>query len=278
MECIEKRGHTCMGTTASRTDWIEGLGIKTLSEDKDVEILYWVGCTAALDARNQKVAIAVAKSLKAAGIKFGILGMEESCCGDPPRRMGNEYLFQMQAAKNIAALDGYGVKKIVASCPHCFNTLKNEYPQMGGHYEVVHHSQLLSQLIGEGRLKLSAGGDELVTYHDSCYLGRHNKVYQDPRRALQSNPGVRLTEMKRSHRTGLCCGAGGGRYWMEETKGKRINVERCEDAIATNASVVATACPYCLNMFEDSIKTKGVEEKMAARDIAELVAKSLEVK
>src|SRR3990170_7199848 len=278
MECIEKRGHTCMGTTSSRTDWIQGLNVKTMAEDKDVEVLYWVGCTAALEARNQKVAIAVAKALKAAGIKFGILGAEESCCGDPPRRMGNEYLFQMHAAKNIAALDGYGVKKIVASCPHCFNTLKNEYPQLGGNYEVVHHSQFLSQLIKEGRLKLVSGMNDLVTYHDSCYLGRHNKVYQEPRRALKSIPGMRLAEMKRSQRYGLCCGAGGGRYWMEESIGKRINVERCEDAIATNASVVATACPYCLNMFEDAIKTKGMEEKLVARDIAELVVKSVEGK
>ncbi len=278
LESIEKRGHTCMGTTCTRADWTQGMDIKTMAEDKDVEVLYWVGCISSLEARNQKVAIALARAMKAAGVKFGILGPEESCCGDPARRMGNEYLYQMQAAKNIAALDGYGVKKIVASCPHCFNTLKNEYPQAGGKYEVVHHSQFLAQLVKDGRLKPVAGMDDLVTYHDSCYLGRHNQVYQDPRDALKSIPGLRLKEMQRSQRYGLCCGAGGGRYWMEEPEGKRINVERCEDAMETRASVVATACPYCLNMFEDAIKTKGMEEKLFARDIAELLSKSAEAK
>ncbi|MEW6034198.1 MAG: (Fe-S)-binding protein [Chloroflexota bacterium] len=278
MECIEKRGHTCMGTTASRTDWAQGLEVKTLAEDPEVEVLYWVGCVTALEARNQKIAMAVARALKAAGVKFGILGPEESCCGDPARRIGNEYLYQLQAAKNIATLSGYGVKKILTSCPHCFNTLKNEYPQMGGKFEVVHHSQFLSRLVKEGRLKLTGKVEGVVTYHDSCYLGRHNDIYGEPRQALKAIPGVKLAEMERSQRYGLCCGAGGGRYWMEERIGKRINVERTEEAMATRANLVAVACPYCLSMFEDAIKTKEMEEKLFARDIAELVAKSLEGK
>ncbi|MBI2854130.1 MAG: (Fe-S)-binding protein, partial [Chloroflexi bacterium] len=276
MESIEKRGHACLGTTFSRTDWTQGLDIKTLAEDKDVEYLYWVGCVSALEARNQKIAISFARALKAAGVKFAILGAEESCCGDPARRIGNEYLFQLQAAKNIATLQGYGVKKIVASCPHCYNSLKNEYPQIGGNFEVIHHSQLLSRLIKQGRLKLNGGVDSLVTFHDSCYLGRHNRVFQEPREALKAVPGLRLKEMKRSQRYGFCCGAGGGRYWMEERTGKRINQERAEEAVETNAGVVAVACPYCMAMFEDGIKAKGMEEKLQTRDIAEIIAGSLD--
>lgn len=274
LRCIETRGHTCRGTLATRTDWTKGLEVKVLAENKDVDILYWVGCTAALEDRNMKVAIAMAKVMKAAGVNFGILGVEESCCGEPARRLGNEYLYQMQAMRNIQTFQGYGVKKIVTSCPHCFNTIKNEYPQMGGNFEVVHHTQLLEQLLGEGKLKLSKGIDGAVTYHDSCYLGRYNGIYNSPRRTLKAIPGLSLVEMKRSRDRGFCCGGGGGLFWMEEKIGKRINQLRAEEALGTKAGIVATACPYCLQMLEDGIKAKETEQ-FKAKDLAEIVESAL---
>jgi Fe-S oxidoreductase len=274
LRSIEDRGHPWRGTTLSRTDWAEGLGLKTLAEDKDIEILFWVGCTEALEERSSKVARSVAALLKQAGVKFGILGEEESCCGDPARRLGNEYLFQMQAQKNIEVFKGYGVKKIVTACPHCFNSIKNEYPQFGGNFEVIHHSELIAQLIKEGKLKLSKAVEGKVTYHDACYLGRYNSIYEPPRRILRGIPGVKTVEMERRKKRGFCCGGGGGHMWLEETGGRRINEMRTEQAMDTKASTIVTACPFCLQMFVDGIKAKAAEETLKVMDIAELVEKS----
>ena len=276
LRSIEDRGHPWRGTTLSRTDWAEGLDIKVLADDQDVDILFWVGCTEALEERSTKIAQAVAKLLKAAGVNFGILGTEESCCGDPARRLGNEYLFQMQAEKNIEILKNYGVKRIVTACPHGYNTIKNEYPQFGGNFQVIHHTELISQLIKEGKLKVKKGLSELVTYHDACYLGRYNNIYQPPRQIIKSIPGIRLAEMERNRRRGFCCGGGGGHMWLEEQEGNRINEMRTEQAIETKAQTVITACPLCLQMFDDGIKAKAAEEKLRVMDIAELIAAQIE--
>ena len=274
LRSIEDRGHPWRGTTATRTDWAEGLDVKILAEDSDIDILYWVGCTGALEERSTRVAQAVAKVLKLAGINFGILGAEESCCGEPARRLGNEYLFQMQAEKNIEILKRYNVKKIVTACPHGYNTLKNEYPQFGGEFEVIHHTEFIANLLKEGKLRIVKGVSGVVTYHDSCYLGRYNDIYKPPRQILNNMPDLTLVEMEKNRRRGFCCGGGGGRMWLEERIGTRISEMRIEQAIATKAQVVATACPYCLQMFDDAIKAKEAEESLKVMDIAELVAES----
>jgi Fe-S oxidoreductase len=208
-------------------------------------------------------------------VSFAILGDAETCTGDPARRLGNEYLFQMLAQQNIETLKSHNVRKIVTHCPHCFNTLKNEYPQFGGNFEVIHHSQLIARLIQEGRLTPSKALTEKVTFHDACYLGRHNSVFAEPRQTLTAIPGMQLQEMRWNQRQGLCCGAGGGHAFMEVNIGRRVNHIRTEQAIDTGASVVATGCPFCMQMFEDGIKAKGVEETMRVHDIAELIAQSL---
>ncbi len=242
----------------------------------NADLVYYVGCATALEDRSIKIARAVAKILKTAGVNFAILGTEETCCGEPARRLGNEYLFQMQALKNIELLKKYNVKNIVTNCAHCFNTIKNEYPQFGAEFEVVHHTQLIAELLKQGRIKPASMVTSKLTYHDSCYLGRHNNIYEYPRRVLANISASDLREMKRIRRNGFCCGAGGGRYWMEERIGKRISEERIEDVIQTKADILATACPYCLQMFEDAIKAKAVEESLKALDIAELVASRLD--
>ncbi len=272
LRSIEDRGHPWRGTTLSRTDWAEGLDIKTLAEDSDIDILFWVGCTGALEERSTKISQATAKLLKSAGVNFGILGAEESCCGEPARRLGNEYLFQMQAEKNIELLKNYGVKRIVTACPHGYHTLKNEYPQFGGNFEVIHHTQLIAQLLKEGKLKIAKGRGELVTYHDACYLGRYNDIYQPPRRIVKSIPEIKMVEMGRNREDSFCCGGGGGHMWLEEHEGRRINELRTEQAMDTGAQTVVTACPFCLQMFDDGIKTKEAEEKLKVMDIAELLA------
>ncbi len=276
LKSIEARGHPWRGTTLSRTDWAEGLGLKTLADDQNVDLLFWVGCTEALEERSTRVARAVARLLKLAGVNFGILGAEESCCGEPARRLGNEYLFQMQAEKNIEILKNYGVKRIVTACPHGYNILKNEYPQFGGNFEVIHHTELISQLLKEGRLKIAKGRGELVTYHDACYLGRYNDIYQPPRQIIKAIPGIRLREMERNRKRGFCCGGGGGHMWLEEREGNRINEMRTEQAMETKAQTVVTACPFCLQMFDDGIKAKAAEEQLKVMDIAELVAAQIE--
>jgi Fe-S oxidoreductase/nitrate reductase gamma subunit len=275
LRSIEDRGHPWRGTLLTRTGWTEGLGVKTIAEDKDVEYLFWVGCTEALEERSVKVAQSIAKLFKIAGVKFAILGDEESCCGDPARRMGNEYLYQMQAQKNIEIFKNYGVKKIVTGCPHCYNSIKNEYPQFGGNYEVIHHSQLIAQLLKEGKLGVVKGMRGVVTYHDACYLGRYNDIFDAPRQILNNLPDVTLVEMDRNRERNFCCGAGGGHMWLEEQKvGDRINVMRTEQAMSTKAQVVATACPFCLQMFQDGVKTKAAEENLQIKDVAEILAES----
>jgi Fe-S oxidoreductase len=272
---IEDRGHPWRGTTASRTDWACGLGIKTLAEDSNIDILLWVGCTGALEERSVPATRSLAKILKLAGVDFGILGNQESCCGEPARRLGNEYLFQVQAERNIKTLNDYGVKKIVTACPHGYHTLKNEYPGFGGRYEVIHHTQLIAQLIEEGRLRIDKGTNGVVTYHDPCYLGRYNDIFQPPRQILKSLPGVKLVEMADNRRRSFCCGGGGGRMWQEENTGRRISEMRIEQAIKTGAGTIATACPLCLQMFEDAIKAGGYAESLKAMDIAEMVATAI---
>ncbi|MFC1903834.1 heterodisulfide reductase-related iron-sulfur binding cluster [Chloroflexota bacterium] len=277
LKSLEARGHPWRGTMLSRTDWAEGLEIKTLADDSDVDVLFWVGCTEALEERSTKVAQAIARVLKLAGINFGILGTEEACCGDPARRLGNEYLFQLQAQANIELLKNYGVKKIVTGCPHCYNTLKYEYSQFGGDFEVVHHTDFIADLFGKGKLGTIKGNGGVVTYHDSCYLGRYNDIYESPRHILNAVPGVKLVEMARNRERGFCCGAGGGHMWLEEQKeGQRINEMRTEQAMEAKAEIIATACPYCLQMFQDGIKSKEAEESLKVADIAEIVAGSVE--
>jgi Fe-S oxidoreductase len=272
LKSLSTRDHPWRGTTLTRTAWTEGLDVKTMAEDSNVDILYWVGCTGALDERNVKVSRAMVKILKAAGVKFGILGTEEGCCGDPARRMGDEYLFQTLCQKNIEILKKYNVKKILTACPHGYNSFKYEYPQFGGNYEVVHHTQLIAELIRDGKLKLNKlDGNKTVTYHDSCYLGRYNDIYNEPREILQAT-GLKKVEMTKSGPISFCCGGGGGHMWMEEDPEKRLNVKRAEQVIQTKANMVATACPYCLVMLVDGLKTKGVEEAVGAKDIAEIVA------
>ena len=274
LQSIERRGHPWRGTTLNRTDWARGLNIKTLGEDPKVEILYWVGCTEALDERGIKIAQSIAKIMQQAGISFGILGTEESCCGDPARRLGDEVLYQTQAQKNIEILKGYNVKKIVTGCPHCYNTIKNEYPQFDGNFEVIHHTELIADLLKEGKIKIAGGNYGSITFHDPCYLGRHNDIYRQPRAILKGLPGTKLVEMEKNKKRAFCCGGGGGRLWLEERVGQRISENRIDQVIDTKAQMVATACPYCLQMFEDAIKAKQAQETLKVKDIAELIAES----
>jgi Fe-S oxidoreductase len=275
LKSLEARGHPWRGTALSRTDWAQGLEVKTLAEESDIDILFWVGCTEALEERSTRVAQAIARILRLAGVNFGVLGVEEVCCGDPARRLGNEYLFQLQAQSNIELLENYGVKRIVTGCPHCYNTLKHEYPQFGAGFEIIHHTEFIADLLKEGRLGALKGGG-VVTYHDSCYLGRYNDIYEAPRQILNHLPGIRLVEMAPNLERGFCCGAGGGHLWLEEQRvGERINQMRTEQALASGAEVVATACPYCLQMFEDGIKSKEAEERLKVMDIAELVIQAV---
>ena len=248
------------------------------AEGNTPEILFWVGCAGSFDARAQKVTKAICEILTHAGVAFAILGNEERCTGDPARRAGNEFLFQMTALMNIETLNMYGVKKIVAACPHCFNILKNEYPELGGNYEVMHHTQLLQELIQTGRLKLKEGGDfkgKRITYHDSCYLGRANEVYEAPRSLLEALD-VDLVEMKRSRKNGLCCGAGGAQMWKEDEPGdKRINIERVEEALGTGAETIAANCPFCLTMLQDGLKAKEKNEQVMVYDLSELILNNI---
>lgn len=240
------------------------------------EVLFWVGCAGSFDERYKRVTRAFVKILQAVNINFAVLGPEETCTGDPARRAGNEFLFQMQAMSNIQVLNGYNIKKIVTACPHCFNTIKNEYPQLGGSYEVIHHSTFLQQLIEGGKINVEGGSfkGKKITYHDSCYLGRANNIYEAPRSVLEALDAD-LVEMKRCRTTGLCCGAGGGQMFKEPEKGdKDINIERAEEALATGASTIAVACPFCMTMLSDGVKGKDRENDVKVKDLAELIAES----
>ncbi|MFM1894456.1 MAG: (Fe-S)-binding protein [Crocinitomicaceae bacterium] len=244
------------------------------------EVLFWVGCAGSFDDRAKKITKAIAKILSHCQVKFAVLGTEEACTGDPARRAGNEFTFQMQAQMNIQVLNGYDIKRIVTGCPHCFNTLKNEYPELGGNYEVMHHTQLLQDLINSGRLRLEGSETfkgKKITFHDPCYLGRANEVYEAPR-ALIEKLDVALVEMKRCKTNGLCCGAGGAQMFKEAEKGnKEINVERTEDVLETNASIVATGCPFCNTMMTDGVKNFNKEEEIHVLDVAELIAKAADL-
>lgn len=279
MQNIERQGNPWGISRNDRAAWtgdIEGIAVPTVKENPNFEYLFFVGSMGSYDLRSRKVSRAFVRLLHEAGVNFAILGNEEKNSGDTPRRMGNEMLFQQLCMENIAIFQRYGVKRIVTACPHTFNTLKNEYPEFGlEEVEVLHHSQLLEQLIQEGRLKPRYEVKERVTYHDSCYLGRYNNVYDAPRNVLRSVPGVELVEMARSRENGMCCGAGGGMMWMEETAGKRVNVARTEQALEVQPSVISSACPYCLTMLEDGTKMKEVEDQVKAKDIAEILELSV---
>jgi Fe-S oxidoreductase len=259
-----------------RADWAEGLDVPIMADKQDAEYLYFVGCAGAFDDRNKKTSQALAKILKKAGVDFAILGAEEPCNGEAARRLGNEYLFQTMAQTCIEIFNNYKVKKIITNCPHCYNTFKNEYPQFGGNYEVIHGTELVAKLLAEGRIRLKGNGARAVTYHDSCYLGRYNEIFDDPRRILQSIPGVTLREMERARHFGMCCGAGGGRMWMEEDPKQRVNTLRVDQALETKPDVVAVACPFCMTMVDDGLKAKGLEEKIRALDVMEMVAENME--
>lgn len=250
-----------------------------IAESKTPEILFWVGCAGSFDQRAQKITKALATILDKVGVSYAILGKEEMCTGDPARRAGNEFMFQMMAYQNIQMLDGYGIKKIVTACPHCFNIFKNEYPVLGGNYEVMHHSTFLQQLIDDGKIKMKEEGEfkgKKITYHDSCYLGRANNIYEAPRKVLESLD-IELVEMKRCKSNGLCCGAGGAQMWKEEEKGNtRINNERTKEALETGAGIIAAACPFCNTMLTDGVKLNEKEDTVKVLDIAEIVAAGME--
>ncbi len=274
---LENNSNPWNVSAAAREDWVGDLPVPRMRDKGQAEYLLFVGCAGSFDERNSQVLRAVCQLLNQAEVDYAILGTEEGCCGDPSRRVGHEYLFSMQAPVNIETFQRYGVKKVVTACPHCFNAIANEYPDFGlQDVEVIHHSEMLSELVQQGRLKLKAGENLNVTYHDSCYLGRHNDIYDAPREVLAAVPGVQTREMDRNRREGFCCGAGGGRMFMEEDLGTRINHARIEEAAATGAEEVCTACPFCLTMLGDAIKETDRSESLRARDIAEVMLERLE--
>ncbi|TMF47103.1 MAG: 4Fe-4S dicluster domain-containing protein [Chloroflexi bacterium] len=310
---IERNANPWEISNDTRAEWAAGLDIPLMSENPHAEVLYWVGCMGSFDRRNQKVATAVAKILKAAHVNFAILGPEESCTGDPARRIGNEYLWQMMAQQNIEVLNGYGLnvseqqhdhnghtpgsggasvagvagvvgvapihRTIITACPHCFNTIKNEYPQLGGNYEVVHHTVFIEQLLAEEKITLPAGFDQRkLTYHDPCYIGRYNDIYEEPRRVLSVLNSQGVNEMRRHRSKSFCCGGGGGRAWMEEKIGKRVNQTRVTEALETGAEVLAAACPFCITMFDDGVKGVEAQQQLQIEDISEMVARAIEAK
>ena len=280
---LENKGNPWGMSEARRAEWITELDFEVPVTSgpvgDDVEYLFWVGCAGALEDRARKTTKAVAQLLHTAGVNFAVLGPAETCTGDPARRMGNEFVYSMLAQQNVATLNETGVRKIVASCPHCFNTIANEYPQLGGHYEVIHHSQLLARLVAEGKLKPVQPVDEKITYHDPCFLGRHNRIFSAPREIMEQVPGVRAQEMHRCQERGFCCGAGGARMWMEERIGKRISTERIDEALGTDPDTISTGCPYCLVMLGDAVSAKKsageARESLEVVDVAQVLARSV---
>jgi len=272
---LERNGNPWGIGYDKRADWADGLDVKTMAGTSDVDYLLWVGCAGSFDDRSKKVSISLVKILQKANISFAILGIEEKCTGDFARRVGNEMMYQMMAQENIETLNNYKVKKIIAACPHCLNTLKHEYPQMGGNYEVIHHAEFIDQLVRSGKITLNKSFQGSLTYHDPCYLGRYNSIYDQPRSILNSISKDGLKELDRYGRESFCCGAGGGRMWMEETIGKRINLERAEEIAGQQVANVAVGCPFCLTMIEDGMKELGKDEEIKTQDIAELVANNM---
>jgi Fe-S oxidoreductase/nitrate reductase gamma subunit len=267
---LEVNGNPLGESVLVRGDHLRKLGVPSLAEKSDAQILYWPGCAGALDARNQQTSGALVHLLRSAGVSFATLGSEERCCGEPARRMGNEYLFQTLATSNVQAMQAHGVRKIVTACPHCFNMLKNEYPQLGGDYEVLHHTEFLLQLIAGGRLRVAAGARKKVAYHDPCYLGRYNGIYQQPR-SLLTAAGLDLVELPRRRAKAFCCGGGGGRMWLEEDEGERIGNLRADEILGVSPDVVAVACPYCLVMLRDGVDARSTDERVEVRDIADIL-------
>ena len=280
---LENKGDPWGMGAARRAEWMTELDFEVPVADgkisDDVEYLFWVGCAGALEDRAKKTTKAIATLLHTAGAKFAVLGPAETCTGDPARRIGNEFVFSMLAQQNIETLNEAAPKTIVASCPHCFNTIANEYPQLGGNYQVIHHTQLLARLVADGKLTPVTAVEEKITYHDPCFLGRHNKVYTPPREIIDAVPGTRAEEMHRCKSRGFCCGAGGARMWMEERIGKRINTERIEEALALNPDTISTACPYCLVMLGDAVSAKKssgeAADTLEVVDVAQLLARSM---
>lgn len=271
MRSLEANGHPFPGITASRLDWCRGLDVKILAEGESAEYLYWVGCATALNARNHNTARAFSEILLAAGVDFAILGNEEHCTGDAARRMGNEYLFQSLAHRVIDLLKSRKVKKIVTACPHCFNTFKNDFPQLGAEFEVYHHSQFLARLVAEGKWKTPGGLPEAITYHDPCHLGRYNETYDEPRAVIGAVPGADLVEMERHRQTSFCCGAGGGRMWADEPSEQRVSNVRAREALDSGAQTLAVACPFCMAMLDEGVNLEKGERNLKVLDIAELL-------
>jgi Fe-S oxidoreductase len=278
-EAIEQRSNPWGLAPSDRTRWAKGLDIPVVSElpeGEPIEYLFYVGCAGSFDSRARKVAVALATIMKAANVKFGILGVEEKCCGDSLRRLGNEYVFEKIAKENMALFAKRGIRNIICYCPHCYTTLKNDYAQFGPTPRVSHYTEVLPELIRQGRLKLSGGdGDGRVLFHDSCYLGRHNEIFDQPRGLIKSATGKAPVEMDRSGKKGFCCGAGGGRMWMEEDPADRINLNRVREALDKNPDTIAVACPYCMTMFEDGVKDLQADKKVKVMDIIEIVAERI---
>jgi Fe-S oxidoreductase len=273
---LETNGNPWQMSWQTRADWAQDLGVRRMADVAEAEYLYWVGCYGSFDERNKKVARALVRVLQAAGVDFAILGNEEKCTGEPARRLGHEYLYQTLAQGNIETLKQYKFQTIVTACPHCFNTIRNEYPQFDGHFRVIHHTQLLDDLIRAGRLRPGRRDGERITYHDACNLGRYNDIYDEPRRVLAEVTRGELVEMRLNRAKGFCCGGGGGRAWVEEHEGRRVNQLRVEQAMEVKPDILASACPFCLTMFEDGVKAKEVGDRIRTRDIAELLAERLE--
>jgi len=276
-EDSEQRGNPWGLAPNDRVNWAKDLDVPIITEDEPKEYLFFVGCSGAYDARARNISIAMTNILNKAGLSWGILGNAEKCCGDSMRRLGNEYVFEKMALENIEIFKKYGVKKIITFCPHGYSTLKHDYKQFGADLEVIHHTELINTLIDEGKIKLNGKSNGKVVFHDSCYLGRYNGIYDQPREIIAAcNGGQKPVEMERNHEKSFCCGAGGGRMWMEELTGKRVYLERTQEALREDPSTIAVACPFCMTMFEDGVKDEKAYDKVLVKDIAEIVCESME--